>query len=111
MSERWCALVLAALSSGAGFEFGVAPDGDQDGSHLVTLGEDDLLDLTGIQCVEQAAHVARRFADGRELGVGDPDPGVLGRNSHTRDATPWGGRIVSGSSTFLSGVVGTLSRV
>jgi hypothetical protein len=53
-------------------EFAVALGRDQHASHLVALGEDDLVHLVTIESVEEVAEFAHRFAHGRQLVVGHP---------------------------------------
>lgn len=89
------------------FEFAVALDGNQDGAHLVALGEDDLLEFALFELVEQAVQLAHPLADGRELGVGDSD--ALPRFAyHARHDIGRCGRIADGSVGLLSALSETL---
>ncbi|MGH2929524.1 MAG: hypothetical protein ACRDL8_15085 [Solirubrobacteraceae bacterium] len=52
-------------------KLGVALDAQEHGAHLVSLGEDDLVDLALIERIKQAVQLAHRFAYGRQLVIRD----------------------------------------
>jgi hypothetical protein len=71
---------LTADLGGVSLEFGVAVETEQDGAHLVALGEDNLVEIAVLELVEEAVQFSHRFANRRELGVGDSN--TLGKVSH-----------------------------
>lgn len=58
---------------GLAHEFAVALQADDDGAHLVALGEDDFVEHALIERVQQAGELSHRLTDGRKLVIGDPD--------------------------------------
>lgn len=63
--------LLGATSGGVSLEFGVAIESEQDGAHLVALGQDNLVEIAVLQLVEEAVQFSHRFANGCQLGIGD----------------------------------------
>ncbi len=49
---------------GVSLEFGVAVEGEQDGAHLVALGQDDLVEIAVFELVEEAVQFSHRLANG-----------------------------------------------
>jgi hypothetical protein len=58
-------------SGGVSLEFRVAVEAEQNGAHLVALGEDNLVEIAVLELVEETVQFSHRFANRRELGVGD----------------------------------------
>jgi hypothetical protein len=63
--------LLTADLKGVSLEFGVAVETEQHGAHLVALGQDNLVEIAVLELVEEAVQFSHRFANRRELGVGD----------------------------------------
>lgn len=84
-------------------EFAVALGCDHNGSHLVALGEDDLVDLASIEPVEELVEHAHRLAHGRQLIVGHAEV----RFAHGPDGTERRGQIADDPSSFRPGPVAT----
>ena len=104
VADQWYGL------SGVSLEFGVALEGEQDGAHLVALGEDDLVEFALFELVEEAVQLSHRFADGRKLGVCDSDA-LHGFGHRSRDDRDRCGRTDGIGVDVLSALSATLRFV
>jgi hypothetical protein len=63
---------LAFSHSGGLVELVIALRGEDHSSHLVALGQDDLVDLAAAEAIEEVAELAHRLPDRRQLIIGYP---------------------------------------
>jgi len=92
--------------SGSGLvELVVALRGQDHGSHLVALGQNDLVDLAAAEAIEEVAEIAHRLSDRRQLIVGYPKV----RFAHGPNDTKKRGQIGDSPSAFRPRGVGYFS--